>query len=219
MGGIGSGRTGGDGCPKLEASRSLDVNKLNRAGYLQNRHAGGWHWTVDDKPVASINLRCDREKLHLSYRYRFSGGDWDDISHSVCLDWEPCRFGGERPYFVCPGVVNGNACRGRVLKLYGAGRYFCCRHCYGLVYASQGEDQWDRAFRRANKIRRRLGGEAGLSAPLPARPKGMWRTTYHRLINEILEAEEHGSERLHLMAAKLLNRRPSIRSCKVGIDE
>jgi hypothetical protein len=33
----------------------------------------------------------------------------------------PCRFGGVRPYFVCPGIVNGIACGRRVLKLYGCG--------------------------------------------------------------------------------------------------
>ena len=58
----------------------------------------------------------------------------------------------------------GVACRRRVGKLYGAGRYFLCRHCYRLAHASQHEDEWGRALRRANKIRRRLGGEPCLEA-------------------------------------------------------
>jgi len=67
-----------------------------------------------------------------------------------------CRFGGARPYFVCPGVVNGITCGRRVAKLYGAGTYFLCRHCYRLAYASQREDRYDRALRRANNIRMRI---------------------------------------------------------------
>jgi hypothetical protein len=46
--------------------------------------------------------------------------------------------------------VNGIACGRRVAKLHGPGRYFLCRHCYRLGHASQVEDRWDRALRRAN---------------------------------------------------------------------
>ncbi len=57
----------------------------------------------------------------------------------------------------------------RVGKLYGPGRYFLCRHCYRLAHASQSENVSDRALRRANKIRKRLGGDAGTDAPFPRR--------------------------------------------------
>ena len=93
------------------------------------------------------------------------------------------RFGGVRPYFICPGVVNGISCGRRVAKLHGCGHYFLCRHCHHLAYASQSEDGWDRSLRRANKIRQRLGGDPGMAAPFPSRPKGMWRRTYERLFN------------------------------------
>ena len=83
-----------------------------------------------------------------------------------------CRFGGTRPYFICPGVVNGIACGRRVAKLYGPGRYFLCRHCYRLAHASQSEDNMDRTLRRANKIRQRLGGDPGMDAAFPAEAEG-----------------------------------------------
>src|SRR4051794_3324525 len=85
----------------------------------------------------------------------------------VCVS---CRFGGCRPYSVCPGVVNGIACDRRVAKLYQGGRYFLCRHCYGLAYASQREARMDRDLRKANKIRVRLGGDPGMAARFPDRP-------------------------------------------------
>jgi hypothetical protein len=78
------------------------------------------------------------------------------VAETVRIVRKPCRFGGTRPYFICPGIVNGIACGRRVAKLHGPGRYFLCRHCYRLAHASQSEDRWDRLLRRANKIRQRF---------------------------------------------------------------
>ena len=112
------------------------------------------------------------------------------------------RFGGSRPYFICPGVVNGISCGRRVVKLHGSGRYFLCRHCYRLVYASQSEGDWDRALRRINRIRQRLlGGEPGMA--FPDRSKGMRRQTYERLRDEDLDAETRANESFIIQAERL----------------
>src|SRR5262245_20720748 len=126
----------------------------------------------------------------------------------------PCRFGGVRPYFVCPCVVGGVVCRRRVAKLYGAGAYFLCRHCYRLAYASQREDRYDRALRRANRIRVRLGGEPGMASQFPARPKGMHHQTYERLRSAAINAEISADERLAFLVARLqrIDRRSKRRS-------
>ena len=57
------------------------------------------------------------------------------------MEWTPCNFGVERPWFVCPGVVNGVACGRRVAILYGPGKYSLCWHCYDLRYESQRENK------------------------------------------------------------------------------
>src|SRR5262249_31213874 len=123
---------------------------------------------------AWIGLRTEGDRLHLSYRVRIGLDDWQDVVETVRIVRTPCRFGGARPYFICPGVANGVSCGRRVAKLYGAGRYFLCRHCYRLAYASQSEGVWDRALRRADKIRQRLGVEPGMEASFSPKPKGMW---------------------------------------------
>jgi hypothetical protein len=137
---------------------------------------------------------------------RRPGGEWQDVEQPTPIAWSPCRFGGARPYFVCPGIVNGIACKRRVTKLYGAGTYFLCRHCYRLAYASQSEDRYDRALRRANNIRMRLGGEPGMVSAFPARPKGMHQRTYQRLQSAALSAEIYAQERLVIALAQLQGR-------------
>jgi len=187
MGGFGSGRRSGSGRDIVEACRSIDVNQLHRNGCLHPGWRGGWQWTHGGEEVASIGMRAEADCLRLSYRWRIAGGAWEDVEESIRIVRAPCPFGGARPYFVCPGMMNGIACGRRVAKLHGPGRYFLCRHCYRLAHASQSEDKRDRAARRVNKIRSRLGGEPRIATPLPARPKGMWRRTYERLVAQVTE--------------------------------
>ena len=206
MGGLGSGRPSGSGRDTVEACRSLDVNRLHREGCLRAGWAGSWQWTRDGEQVVSISLRTEFDRLHLTYRMRTGGGDWEDVVEAVHIVRLACRFRGSRPYFICPAVVNGVACGRRVAKLHLSGRYFLCRHCYRLGHASQSEDAWDRALRRANKIRQRLGGEPGMASPFPSKPKGMWRRTYNRLRARAFDAELQADEAICIKAEQLLAR-------------
>jgi hypothetical protein len=156
--------------------------------------------------VAWIGLRAELDRLHLSYRVRMGGGDWDDVAESVRIVRVGCRYGGARPYFICPGVVNGKACGRRVAKLYGPSRYFLCRHCYRLAHASQSENALDRTLRRANKIRQRLGGDPGMASRFPPKPKGMWWRTYDDLRAQVFDAEMHADEALAPYVERLLAR-------------
>lgn len=187
MGGLGSGRPGWKN--KAEDFRSVDVNKMRRAGALSLGSRGYVQWNVGGETDASIRYRMEDEGLRLSYRVCNWDEEWEDIDYVVPIRYRACRFGGARPYFICPGVRNGMYCGRTVCKLYG-GRYFVCRHCQGLAYASQSEQRHDRLLRKANKKRMALGGEPGTASWLPERPKGMWRRTYDREIEEILKAEE-----------------------------
>jgi len=194
MGGFGSGRPGGSGRATVEACWSLDVNLLHREGYLRAGWAGNCNWTRDGERVAAINFYAEEDLLNLGYRVRVGVGEWEIVDETVRIVRVPCRFGGARPYFICPGVVKEAACGRRVAKLHWRGRYFLCRHCHRLAHASQSEDKWDRTLRRAHQVKQRLGGNPRMLGPFPPRPKGMWRRTYDRLSESAFVDEMRADE-------------------------
>lgn len=206
MGGLGSGRRGGSGRTTVEACRLIDVNRLRKKGCLRAGWCGAWTWTRDGEQVASITLHAEAGRLHLAYRVRAGGGEWQDVGETVPVVRVPCPFGGTKPLFTCPGAVRGIPCGRRVAKLYLAGRYFLCRHCHGLAYESQNARRWHRALRRASKTRERLGGDGTLAAPLPDKPKGMWWRTYRRLCERAVEAEVRVDEMFVVETAPLFRR-------------
>jgi len=181
MGGIGSGRRWHFHANKtIEEFRSLDVRRLQRDGYLKPNLSFGWQWSRNGERVAWINVRTDFDRIVLDYRHRSNGKEWKDESYPVLLQWTLCNFGGKRPWFICP--VSG--CGRRVAILYG-GRIFACRHCHQLAYPSQRETYDDRAARRADKVREKLGWEPGiLNGRSWTKPKGMHQRTFERLLRE-----------------------------------
>ncbi len=175
MGGMGSGRRWGGGKNTAEDSLPLDIRKLQRAGLLTPGREFAWQWTVNDKPVANIRVKVEIERVLLVYRHRRRGdSEWQDVEQPIHLLHTCCTYGGTRPWWCCP------SCSRRVAVLYCPGELYACRHCYRLAYESQREDAGDRALRRAQRIRKCLGGSANMTMPFPAKPKGMrWRTYDH----------------------------------------
>lgn len=202
MGGVGSGnRYRFDKKTTTDDCRSLDVRRFHREGLLKSGTVFSWRWSRHGREVASIGALVYEDKLVLSYRSK-SGSEWEDVKEPVPLKWTPCNFGGEQPWFLCPGVVNGVRCGRRVAILYGPGRYFLCRHCYDLTYQSRRDNKMDRALHKAQEIRKRLGGSANMLEPFPEKPKGMHYDTYMRLFMEHHEAE---TEQLAGMRERLDN--------------
>ena len=187
MGGLGSGnRHHFDKKTTTDECHGLDARDLYRDGLLKPGTCFRSSWSRAGKEIASIRGFVYGDRVVLSYRHRSGLSDeWEDVKEPVPLEWTPCNFGGERPWFICPGM----ACGRRVAVLYGPGKYFLCRHCYDLRYESQREDKNDRALRRAQRIRQRLGGSANMMEAFPERPKGMHLDTYMRRFWEHHEAE------------------------------
>ena len=165
----------------------LDVRYLARRGMLR---PGSYRisWSRGDRPTGDIGVRVTDDDprpgaIILEYRTRRSGGEWQDVTQHVALDWTPCTYGGYRPWLLCP------SCDKRMAILYSGGSGFYCRQCLGLVYQSQRESGGDRARARARRIRKRLGGAANMSERFPEKPAGMHRRTYERLRREHDAAE------------------------------
>jgi len=174
----------------VEGSRSIDVLRWNRLGYFKYPQSFSWVWKRDGDTTGSIRVRTEQHRVTLVYRSRsYFNDDWEDVSQQVPIEWSPCRFGGARPWFVCSVCRDGIYCGRRVVSLYGAGRLFACRHCYGLAYHSQQESRNQRGLWKAQKIRMRLGGSASTLDEFPPKPKGMHRRTYERLCQVHDDAE------------------------------
>ena len=201
MGGWGSGR-GQRGKDTTSDYRALDVRRLQRDGLLSPGRLFGWNWTLDGETVASIQVRAETDRIVLNYRHKSGGSDWQPMEYPVYLEWTSLHFGGRRVWFLCPA----RGCGRRVAILFG-GSIFACRHCHQLAYACQRETDDDRAMRRAETIRRRLGWEAGIANPEGGKPRGMHWRTFERLKAEhdaFASASWAGmAERLGLMNRRL----------------
>jgi hypothetical protein len=146
---------------------------------LRPGYWGGWQWLRNGEKVASIQMRAEADRVVLTYRHRRGDGDWKDEEYPVYLQRTACHLGGSRTWFICPAV----GCRRRVAILYG-GTIFACRQCHQLAYESTREDGGDRATRRADGIRRRLGWEPGIANGEGPKPKWMRWQTFDRLVAE-----------------------------------
>ena len=175
MGGFGSGR-GQHGKNTTSDMRALDIRRLQRDGLLTPGRTFGWNWLRNGEEVASIQTRTEVDRVILNYRSRSNGGEWQAMEYPVTLEWTPCNLGGRRAWFLCPA----RGCGRRVAILFG-GSIFACRHCHKLAYECQRETDDDRAMRRADTIRRRLGWGAGIANPEGGKPKGMHWRTFERL--------------------------------------
>jgi hypothetical protein len=212
MGGVGSGSWYRYGTKEtVEGLKKLDVNRLHRQRLLNPGCRGSISWSKGENSLGSIGFEVKDRCLVLDYRYRRASEEWEEVRYPVQLTWTPCNYGGDRPWFVCSGVVNGYHCGRRVGKLYSRGKYFLCRHCHDLTYESRKDGQKYRALHKCQRIRQRLGGSANMTELFPPKPKGMHFDTYFRLWREHERAEQEYTRRMIVDLAK-----PDIQLSRIG---
>lgn len=210
MGGLGSGRHDYATTPTVRECRCLDVNKLTEV-VKQPGAAGTYRWGPRDDPSATIGIHAlpdnadpDQQAtaLELAYTERNTRtGETTDRQYSVPIEYTECNFGGERPWFRCPGVVNDERCGRRVAKIYAlpSGGLYLCRHCHDLGYRSsrtsgdemkQAELRFRRAYAKVDEQGRRPHPN-DLDVPrIPDRPTGMHHDTYEDLLADLERARE-----------------------------
>ena len=212
-----------------------------RAGAGQLRlyfRAAGWldaaAGTGGEGKDGAGEAREEQERSEQGAQENVQEGKYEGAIEIIPIVHTPCRYGGDRAYFICPGpqataaganagagtggvsehrrvraqtdagganaaganagADTGIGCGRRLTKLYLVNRYFLCRHCAGLVYASPYEQKpWQRALRRARLLRQRLGSaDTGLDGTLdgaPEKPVAMSVDIYAQSLDAILQAE------------------------------
>jgi len=162
----------------VEDCRSIGIPWLSRYGYLCGFRSGGMEWkNAAGEVTSSIGIQVSVDGsfggsyLRLQYTQTSHSGEKAELDYKVELVTTSCNYGGVRYWFICPLVVNGRACRRRVIKLYlpPGGKYFGCRHCYNLTYQSYREShKFDRLYGRLamdipgatpDMVKRALGGK------------------------------------------------------------
>ena len=191
MGGSGSGNW----CrwntkSKTESQHRVDIRWLKKQKYLNPGASGSMSWSNRGETTGSIGFRIEENKMILKYRHKPRDCEWEPIEQVIYFDKTPCNYGGYRKWFLCP------RCSKRVALLYGAGKYFFCRHCYKLTYASCNSSSIQHIFDKADKLKKKLGGEPGSYSSIADRPKGMHHKTYHRIVNEIYRLEGLGEQEM-----------------------
>jgi hypothetical protein len=97
----GSGRWKDRSRKTVESYRMLDVNQLSEKGCLESGCTSTCQW-IDGNEVASISLLAEADRLSLSYT-RVRDGEWEEVVQTIPIAHLRCRFGGNRPFFICPG--------------------------------------------------------------------------------------------------------------------
>lgn len=174
----------------------LDVRWLKRKGLLISGVSATIRWWHSDMvggrelaAAAEVEVQGPRPDRPTRLTVGFEPADGVRVTRSaVAVAWTPVHLGGERPWLVCPG------CARRALVLW-AGSRFACRTCYRLAYPCQNEGRADRAFRKAMKMRGRLGvppiTELSVADVGPDfRLRRMRLGTFERLRARAIEAEK-----------------------------
>ncbi len=75
------------------------------------------------------------------------------LDYGVRMGSTQPHYGGRRWWFLCPAIEAGCTCERRVQKLYRppGTKYFMCRHCWGLSYASQRKNAVGRALAKVQR--------------------------------------------------------------------
>jgi len=187
----------------------IDASCWTRVGILRDADAffEEWEWidsqgdvrsmvcNVDTLPGTRTPTVCLLYDRDVCYTYESLA---KRIQCRVELVTTRPHFGGLRWWFICPLTSNGIPCRRRVQCLYlpPDQTFFGCRFCHRLGYQSKLENASDRALRKARKMRARLGRTATGDPTIPPRPKGMWRRTYQRRVEQANEVEDRGLQQV-----------------------
>ena len=205
MGGYGSGRQGGR--PTTDRTESVKVSIHHVMRGFDGKTAMGRKWTfdtIDGELTAFVIPHDDAPPIvQLKYRFDHYHRDTGDQTQLVQVESSLCRFGGRRWWWLCPRTGR------RVVTLYlpNGGVQFLSRDAYGLGYQSTRETRIDRAYRKAARLYRKLGGTYdGPCSEWPDKPRGMHWRTYNAICDQLSAVEQFIDHGFVMRASALLGR-------------
>lgn len=210
MGGLGSGGHNSKGRRTVESQYRLDASVLKRRGLCRRGSVSHLYWkSSDGKKGPSLKVIGGENCITLAYAWRRGDLPWQAHEERVALRHRARHFGGCETYFLCP------KCARTVKRLYGAGVRYLCRHCHNLVHGSTQERPGNRATRKNQKLRRKLGVEIGLGDWIGPKPKGMHRKTFEKISARIHAAESEVYDDM-LVLLNRMQRTTERRSARIG---
>jgi hypothetical protein len=187
---MGSFACGGRTVPRRCAEQAVEdlprlkAEHLHRVGVLTPGSTVTLQWPA---LTAVLQTAPGHVRLHLEGRPEVA----------IALAPVPGPNGGEVPNFACP------SCRKRVRHLFLKGLEVGCRSCFRLDYRAR--HSWTAPeMRLVVQVRRQLGAELALMAPLPERPADPKAArVYDQLAAELQVHETRALARLHGLVRRL----------------
>lgn len=158
--------------------RHIDVRQLARKKLLAPGYRYAWEWKHHHTGEIKASIWIEVADAFITFRYKVSNRDQScHIAQAVQLVTTPCNYGQQRVWFACPHC-------GRKAALLYLGFKLACRRCHKMAYEVQRESLLDRKCRKLDKVRERLGWEAGFLNGHGDKPTGMHWYTYEKLLTE-----------------------------------
>ncbi len=132
--------------------KTISTSFLKENGYFKGKLSGIIVWIREydgsrDSVGIEVSIFGNDKYLRIYYTQTDNhSGEQEDFDYKIPLTTTPCRYGGERYWFICPWHKDGVYCGKRVGTLYKDGDYFACRHCYNLTYNSRNTNRRHRIF-------------------------------------------------------------------------
>ena len=161
----------------------MDIREWHRRGLLWDGGRNTWSWSRGSEKVGSITFSVSEQAINLIYSL-----DGRNASQTIMRTATPCRYGGVRPWFLCP------VCCNRTALLYMRGGRFACRKCQRVSYSTQSGSESDRVHARYHKLHALV--ENG-------KPKWQRWATFNRLEEKFEQADASANEMLWRVIQRL----------------
>ena len=163
----------------------LDLTSLRRKGCFDWPFHCRLTWSINGIVQLDLSALYKERALHLCDATAGKNPDADPYRQRIDFVTRTPTVGGLTMLFKCPCCYKARA------HLYLHDPFFICRECAGVTYKSRRESNPIRAFRKWEKLSKKLGSIKMDQWYFAPRPKGMHQKTFDRLKQEISQVEAY----------------------------